>query len=112
MRTGEQLRRAHADETVREVFVRLAGPRRRSGAVLIEDEEASAAGDLHRQRPGPALREAPRGRPRPADRRGHDRRPGTGSAVGATLAEAVEADEGAQDQRAAGGRPGRIAWSA
>ena len=26
MRTGRQLRRAHVDETVREVFVRLAGP--------------------------------------------------------------------------------------
>jgi arabinose-5-phosphate isomerase len=37
MRTGRQLRRAHIEHTVREVFVRLAGPRRRSGAVLIED---------------------------------------------------------------------------
>ncbi|MBV8678479.1 MAG: KpsF/GutQ family sugar-phosphate isomerase [Planctomycetaceae bacterium] len=39
MRTGHQLRRAHVDETVREVFIRLAGPRRRSGAVLIVDEQ-------------------------------------------------------------------------
>jgi arabinose-5-phosphate isomerase len=38
MRTDRQLRRAHAGETVRAVFVRLAGPRRRSGAVLIVDE--------------------------------------------------------------------------
>jgi arabinose-5-phosphate isomerase len=37
MRTGRQLRRAQVDDTVRDVFVRLAGPRRRSGAVLIED---------------------------------------------------------------------------
>lgn len=37
MRIGRQLRRAHVDETVRAVFVRLAGPGRRSGAVLIED---------------------------------------------------------------------------
>ena len=66
MRTGRQLRRAHVDETVREVFVRLAGPRRRSGAVLIEDERRRASGHLHRQRPGPALREAPGGRPGPA----------------------------------------------
>ena len=39
MRTGHQLRRAHVDEIVREVFIRLAGPRRRSGAVLIVDEQ-------------------------------------------------------------------------
>jgi arabinose-5-phosphate isomerase len=38
MRTERQLRRAHVDEPVRSVFVRLAGPRRRSGAVLIVDE--------------------------------------------------------------------------
>jgi arabinose-5-phosphate isomerase len=37
MRIGRQLRRAHANETVRTVFLRLAGPGRRSGAVLIED---------------------------------------------------------------------------
>ena len=37
MRSGKQLRRAQAGETVRQVFVRLAGPRRRSGAVLVED---------------------------------------------------------------------------
>jgi arabinose-5-phosphate isomerase len=37
MHVGRQLRRAHVEETVRSVFVRLAGPGRRSGAVLIED---------------------------------------------------------------------------
>ncbi len=37
MRTGRHIRKAHVDETVRDVFIRLAGPRRRSGAVLIED---------------------------------------------------------------------------
>jgi arabinose-5-phosphate isomerase len=44
MRTGRQLRRAHADESVRSVFIRLAGPTRRSGAVLIEDEESRLLG--------------------------------------------------------------------
>jgi arabinose-5-phosphate isomerase len=44
MRTGRQLRRAHVDETVRSMFVRLAGPRRRSGAVLIEDRESMLLG--------------------------------------------------------------------
>jgi arabinose-5-phosphate isomerase len=38
MRTGEQIRRAHLEQTVRSVFVRLAGPRRRSGAVLITND--------------------------------------------------------------------------
>jgi arabinose-5-phosphate isomerase len=44
MRTERQLRRAHVDEPVRSVFVRLAGPRRRSGAVLIVDEEGTLLG--------------------------------------------------------------------
>ena len=44
MRTGRQLRRAHVDETVREIFVRLAGPRRRSGAILIEDADTHLLG--------------------------------------------------------------------
>jgi arabinose-5-phosphate isomerase len=44
MRTGKHIRRAHVDESVREVFVRLAGPRRRSGAVLIEDHETHLLG--------------------------------------------------------------------
>ena len=44
MRTGRQLRRAHNDQTVREVFVSLSGPRRRSGAVLIEDRNSILQG--------------------------------------------------------------------
>lgn len=44
MRTERQLRRAHVDESVRSVFVRLAGPRRRSGAVLIVDEAGTLLG--------------------------------------------------------------------
>ncbi len=44
MRSGRQIRRAGARESVRSVFVRLAGPRRRSGAVLIEDEEGRLIG--------------------------------------------------------------------
>ncbi len=44
MRTGRQLRRAHVEETVREIFVRLAGPRRRSGAILIEDADTHLLG--------------------------------------------------------------------
>jgi len=44
MRTGVQIRRAKPDETVREVFVRLAGPRRRSGAILIEGEDQELLG--------------------------------------------------------------------
>jgi arabinose-5-phosphate isomerase len=38
MRTDRRLRKEHEGLTVREVFVRLAGPRRRSGAVLIVDD--------------------------------------------------------------------------
>jgi arabinose-5-phosphate isomerase len=37
MRKGRELRRARPDQTVREVFISLGGPRRRTGAVLIED---------------------------------------------------------------------------
>jgi arabinose-5-phosphate isomerase len=44
MRTERQLRRADVDEPVRSVFVRLAGPRRRSGAVLIVDREGVLLG--------------------------------------------------------------------
>jgi arabinose-5-phosphate isomerase len=44
MRTGRQLRRAHVDQTVRDVFVKLAGPRRRSGAVLVEDRNSVLLG--------------------------------------------------------------------
>jgi arabinose-5-phosphate isomerase len=44
MRTGAQIRRARPDETVRAIFVRLAGPRRRSGAILIEGEQHELLG--------------------------------------------------------------------
>ena len=44
MRTGGMIRRAHTDETVRSVFSRLAGPRRRSGAVLITDDHSVLLG--------------------------------------------------------------------
>jgi arabinose-5-phosphate isomerase len=44
MRTGRQLRRAYAAETVRTVFIRLASPGRRSGAVLIEDADSRLLG--------------------------------------------------------------------
>ena len=44
MRTNGRLRKAHAGFTVREVFVSLAGPRRRSGAVLIVDDQDRLVG--------------------------------------------------------------------
>ncbi len=44
MRTGRQLRRASPIQTVREVLIGLAGPRRRSGAVLVVNEEACLVG--------------------------------------------------------------------
>jgi arabinose-5-phosphate isomerase len=44
MRTGNQIRRAHVEETVRSVFIRLAGPRRRSGAVLIANDDSRLLG--------------------------------------------------------------------
>jgi arabinose-5-phosphate isomerase len=44
MRTGRQLRRARPGQTVRAVLVGLAGPRRRSGAVLVEDDHGRLLG--------------------------------------------------------------------
>ncbi|RUL84910.1 KpsF/GutQ family sugar-phosphate isomerase [Tautonia sociabilis] len=44
MRTGPHVRTAPPDETVREVFVRLGGARRRSGAVLVVGEEGRLLG--------------------------------------------------------------------
>ena len=44
MRTGKALRRARPGQTVREVLVSLAGPRRRSGAVLVEDDDGRLLG--------------------------------------------------------------------
>jgi arabinose-5-phosphate isomerase len=90
MRTGPQIRRAQAAETVRSVFVRLAGPRRRSGAVLIEDEGQKLLGiftdsDLARlfERRREADLDRPIGEVMTADP--------VRIEVGATLAEAVEA---------------------
>lgn len=44
MRTGRRCRTARADQSVRDVFVGLAGPRRRSGAVLVVDDADRLAG--------------------------------------------------------------------
>ena len=44
MRTNARLRKANQSLTVREVFVGLAGPRRRSGAVLIVDDLGKLVG--------------------------------------------------------------------
>ena len=44
MRTGRQLRLASPIQTVREVLIGLAGPRRRSGAVLVLNEDACLVG--------------------------------------------------------------------
>jgi arabinose-5-phosphate isomerase len=44
MRTNGRLRTARAGLTVREVFVSLAGPRRRSGAVMIVDDSERLVG--------------------------------------------------------------------
>ncbi len=90
MRTGGAIRRAHASETVRSVFVRLAGPRRRSGAVLIEDEEQHLLGiftDSDLARLFERRREADLDRPI-GEVMTHDP---IQIHVGATLAEAVEA---------------------
>jgi arabinose-5-phosphate isomerase len=44
MRTGNHIRQAHLEESVRSVFIRLAGPRRRSGAVLITGNDSVLLG--------------------------------------------------------------------
>jgi arabinose-5-phosphate isomerase len=44
MRTGNHVRQARLEETIRSVFVRLAGPRRRSGAVLITGDDSVLLG--------------------------------------------------------------------
>jgi arabinose-5-phosphate isomerase len=89
MRTGGKIRRARAEETVRAVFIRLAGPRRRSGAVLIEDEAGQLLGiftdsDLARlfEKRREADLDRPIGEVMTADP--------IQITVGATLAEAVE----------------------
>jgi arabinose-5-phosphate isomerase len=90
MQTGSQLRRARVEETVREVFVRLAGPRRRSGAVLVEDEDDLLVGiftDSDLARLFEKRREADLDRPI-----GEVMTPDPVQVtVGATIAEAVEA---------------------
>ncbi|MGC8638791.1 MAG: KpsF/GutQ family sugar-phosphate isomerase [Isosphaeraceae bacterium] len=89
MRTGKQIRRAHVDETVRDIFVRLAGPRRRSGALLIEDDQTHLLGiftdsDLARlfERRGEADLDRPIGEVMTADPKR--------VRVGAMLSDAVE----------------------
>jgi arabinose-5-phosphate isomerase len=44
MRTGRRCRIAPVDHTVREVFVNFAGPRRRSGAILVVDDHGRLVG--------------------------------------------------------------------
>jgi arabinose-5-phosphate isomerase len=44
MRTGRQLRTARPGQTVREVLVAQAGPRRRSGAILVADDDGRLLG--------------------------------------------------------------------
>ena len=44
MRTGRQLRKASPGQTVREVLVGQGGQRRRTGAVLVEDEDGMLLG--------------------------------------------------------------------
>ena len=73
MRTERHLRRAHVDEPVRSVFVRLAGPRRRSGAVLIVDEDGVLLGIFTDSDLARLFETPPRGRAGRADRRRHDR---------------------------------------
>jgi arabinose-5-phosphate isomerase len=90
MRTGARIRRARPDETVRAVFVRLAGPRRRSGAVLVEDEDQALLGiftDSDLARLFEKRREADLDRPIGEVMTPDPVRIG----VGATLADAVEA---------------------
>ncbi len=44
MRSGKRFRVAHVERTVRDVFVSFAGPRRRSGAVLLVDDSGRLVG--------------------------------------------------------------------
>ena len=89
MRTDGRLRRAHRSKSVRDIFVALAGPRRRSGAVLIVDDAGRLAGiftdsDLARlfERRQDALLDGPIGAVMTADP--------LQVTVGATVAEAVD----------------------
>src|SRR5262249_8774157 len=93
MRTGRQLRRARPGQTVREVLVAHAGPRRRSGAVLVEDDDGRLLGiftdsDLARlfEHRREADLDRPIGEVMPPDP--------VQTAVGALLGDAVEAMKG------------------
>jgi arabinose-5-phosphate isomerase len=44
MRRGEDLRIAHEDSTVREVYVKLSRPGRRTGAVMLVDDDGRLTG--------------------------------------------------------------------
>ena len=44
MRTGDQLRLAHESATVREIFVTMRKPGRRTGAVILTDEAGKLSG--------------------------------------------------------------------
>jgi len=44
MRTGKHIRLAHRDESIRAVFVRLGGARRRTGAIMVIDDEERLVG--------------------------------------------------------------------
>ena len=44
MRTGSHIRMAHQDESVRAVFIRLGGARRRTGAIMVIDDDERLVG--------------------------------------------------------------------
>ncbi len=44
MRTGPHIRLANADETIRDVFIRLGGARRRTGAIMVVDARQTLVG--------------------------------------------------------------------
>ena len=105
MRTGGQIRRAHTDETVRSVFSRLAGPRRRSGAV--SDHGRSTLSCLGSSPTATSLA-CSRNAARPIfDRPIGDVMTANPYSihVGATSGRRRRVDEGPQDQRASRRRP-------
>jgi arabinose-5-phosphate isomerase len=90
MRTGVHVRRASLEETVRSVFVRLGGARRRTGAIMVVGEDERLAGiftDSDLARLFETHREAQLDRPI-AEVMTRDP---VKAVVGATVAEAVEA---------------------
>ncbi len=90
MRFGNHVRTARPEETVREVFVRLGGARRRSGAVLVVDGEKHLLGiftDSDLARLFEMRREAMLDRPMGESMT----RDPVRVAVGATVADALEA---------------------